>query len=112
MSNPTHESDPTNRDRTDWNVDYDIDPIRLRDPAAEALAVLEPGDPIVITYADVVKAAGHSCPTAAGAYRIAKAGLEASTPAMNSRSAATSRYSPAGRKTTPPTASPRACSRT
>ncbi|ELY86088.1 FmdE family protein [Natrinema altunense] len=80
MSNPTHESDPTNRDRTDWNVDYDIDPIRLRDPAAEALAVLEPGDPIVITYADVVKAAGHSCPTAAGAYRIAKAGLEALYP--------------------------------
>ncbi|ELZ09766.1 hypothetical protein C478_16342 [Natrinema thermotolerans DSM 11552] len=68
-------------DRTNWAVDYDdIEPIRLRDPAAEALAVLEPGDPIVITYEDVVKAAGHSCPTAAGAYRMARDGLEALYP--------------------------------
>ncbi|SDR08487.1 hypothetical protein [Natronobacterium texcoconense] len=75
MSKPTHETD-----RTNWTVDYDVEPIRLRDPAAEALAVLEPGDPIVVTYEDVVKAAGHSCPTTAGAYRIAKDGLEALYP--------------------------------
>lgn len=67
-------------ERTNWTVYYDVDPIRLRDPAAEALAILEPGDPIVITYEDVVKAAGHSCPTAAGAYRIANDGLEALYP--------------------------------
>lgn len=69
------EPDPTN-----WAVEYDVEPIRMRDPAAEALAVLDPGDPLVITYADVVKIAGHSCPTAAGAFRIADAGLDALYP--------------------------------
>ncbi|MFC6718835.1 FmdE family protein [Natrialbaceae archaeon GCM10025810] len=68
-------------DRTNWTVDYDdIEPIRVRDPVAEALAVLEPGEPFVLTYEDVVTIAGHSCPTTAGAYRIAKAGLEALYP--------------------------------
>lgn len=75
MSKSTHGTEQTN-----WNVDYDVEPIRLRDPAAEALAVLDPDAPFVITYADVVKAAGHSCPTTAGAYRIVKAGLEALYP--------------------------------
>lgn len=66
----------TERDRTNWNVDYEgIEPIRIRDPAAEALAVLEPGEPFVIDYADVVKTAGHSCPTAAGAFRMTQLGL-------------------------------------
>lgn len=50
-------------------------PIRVRDPVAEALTVLEPGEPFVIGYADVVKEAGHSCPTASGAFRIAQLGL-------------------------------------
>ncbi|MFC7116419.1 hypothetical protein ACFQH2_17730 [Natronoarchaeum sp. GCM10025703] len=64
--------------QTNWNVEYDtVEPIRLRDPVAEALAVLGPGDPFVISYADVVKAAGHSCPTAAGAFRITQIGLGA-----------------------------------
>jgi hypothetical protein len=76
MTQSTHETD-----RTNWTVDYtDIEPIRLRDPVAEALAVLEPGDPFVVTYRDVVKIAGHSCPTAAGAYRIVTDGLEALYP--------------------------------
>lgn len=65
---------------TNWNIDYDIDPIEIRDPVAEALAVLEPGEPFVITYTDVVKTAGHSCPTASGAYRIAQLGLAALYP--------------------------------
>ena len=55
-------------------VEYDAEPIRIRDPVAEALGVLEDGDPFVITYEDVVKAAGHSCPTASGAFRIAQLG--------------------------------------
>lgn len=80
MTDSIHETERQNRNRTNWNVEYDVEPIRLRDPAAEALAVLEPGDPFVVTYADVVKIAGHSCPTAAGAYRIAQAGLEALYP--------------------------------
>ena len=57
-------------------VDYDADPIEIRDPAAEALGVLDPGDPFVVTYADAVKASGHSCPTTSGAYRIAQLGLD------------------------------------
>ena len=65
---------------TDWQVDYDADPIEIRDPVAEALGVLGPGDPFVITYRDAVKAAGHSCPTASGAYRIAQLGLDALYP--------------------------------
>lgn len=64
----------------DWQVDYDVDPIEIRDPVAEALGVLEPGDPFVITYADAVKEAGHSCPTASGAYRIVQLGLDAVYP--------------------------------
>lgn len=76
MSKPTHDTD-----RTNWNVEYEnADPIRLRDPAAEALAVVDPGEPLAFTYADVVKVAGHSCPTAAGAYRIVQRGLEALYP--------------------------------
>ena len=62
---------------TDWQVDYEVDPIEIRDPVAEALGVLEPGDPFVITYADAVKEAGHSCPTASGAYRNVQFGLDA-----------------------------------
>ncbi|ELY63516.1 hypothetical protein [Natrinema versiforme] len=62
--------------RTNWQVDYDVDPIEIRDPVAEALGVLEPGEPFVITYTDAVKEAGHSCPTASGAYRIAQLGLD------------------------------------
>ena len=66
----------TTQTRTNWQVDYDADPIEIRDPVAEALGVLEPGDPFVITYTDAVKEAGHSCPTASGAYRIAQLGLD------------------------------------
>lgn len=72
MSKSTHESD-----RTNWRIEYEnVEPIRVRDPVAEALTVLEPGEPFLISYADVVKGAGHSCPTAAGAFRIAQLGLE------------------------------------
>jgi len=76
----THPSTETNRTDERWAVDYDVDPIRIRDPVAEALGVLEPGAPFVITYADVVRAAGHSCPTAAGAFRLAQDGLDALYP--------------------------------
>jgi len=67
--------------RTNWAIDYDdVEPIRIRDPVAETLAILPPGEPFVIGYADVVLAAGHSCPTASGAYRITQLGLEALYP--------------------------------
>jgi|GEM_PF-3207683 len=71
MTDHTTEAD-TNRPTTSLAVEYDIEPIEIRDPVAEALAVLEPGEPFVVTYEDVVKTAGHSCPTAAGAYRIVR----------------------------------------
>ncbi len=64
-------------DSTNWQVDYDVAPIEIRDPVAEALGVLEPGEPFVVTYRDAVKQAGHSCPTASGAYRIVQLGLDA-----------------------------------
>jgi hypothetical protein len=73
-SNPTT-TDET-RTGTNWQVDYEVDQIEIRDPVAEALGVLEPGNPFVITYTDAVKEAGHSCPTASGAYRIAQFGLD------------------------------------
>jgi hypothetical protein len=79
MSETTNPTD-TNRPEEHWAVDYDFEPIRIRDPVAEALAVLEPGEPFDVTYKDVVKAAGHSCPTASGAYRIAQVGLDALYP--------------------------------
>ncbi|QLD86184.1 hypothetical protein HWV23_10770 [Natronomonas halophila] len=74
----TSNSAPTDvtHNGTDWQVNYDVDPIEIRDPVAEALGVLEPGEPFVITYTDAVKEAGHSCPTASGAYRIVQLGLD------------------------------------
>lgn len=79
MRDTTTNSNPTdsNSTETNWAVTYDVAPIPVRDPVAEALCVLDPGEPFVVTYEDVVKAAGHSCPTAAGAFRIAQTGLDA-----------------------------------
>nr|WP_241659243.1 hypothetical protein [Halorubrum salsamenti] len=49
--------------------------------AAEAFErVLEPDDPFVTTYRNVVEEAGHSCPTASNAYRIVRFGLDALYP--------------------------------
>jgi len=79
MTGNSTATDPTHTG-TDWQVDYDADPIEIRDPVAATLGVLEPGEPFVITYMDTVKEAGHSCPTASGAYRIAQLGLDALYP--------------------------------
>jgi len=63
---------------TQWRIDYDDSgPIRIRDPVAEALGLLDAGDPIVIDYRSLLTHTGHSCPAAAGAYRISLLGLEA-----------------------------------
>ena len=48
--------------------------IVLRDPLAELLGAAE-GGLIEYGYADAVRLAGHSCPTVAGAYLMARAGL-------------------------------------
>jgi hypothetical protein len=52
-----------------------IESIPLYDPLADFLGAIEGGQ-MEITYLDLVKFAGHSCPTVAGAYLMAKLGLE------------------------------------
>lgn len=53
--------------------------IRLRDPLADFLGACEDGM-LEYGYADVVKLAGHSCPTVASAYLMARAALYALFP--------------------------------
>ncbi|WP_187648279.1 FmdE family protein [Nitrosophilus labii] len=52
-----------------------VEPILLYDPLADFLGAVENGE-IEINYLDVVKFAGHSCPTVAGAYLMTKLGLK------------------------------------
>jgi len=52
-----------------------VESILLYDPLANFLGAIESGV-VEITYLDVVKFAGHSCPTVAGAFLMAKLGLE------------------------------------
>ncbi len=64
---------------------YDtIDPIELYDPLADFLGAAEAGE-ITIDYLDCVKLAGHSCPTVAGAYLMAREGLAALYPDVRPR---------------------------
>jgi len=53
-----------------------VEPIQLEDPLSDFLGAFEEGE-VEITYLDCIKLAGHSCPTVAGAYLMAKKGLEA-----------------------------------
>jgi len=53
--------------------------IAVRDPLARFLGAAEEGV-IEYTYADVVKLAGHSCPTVASAYLMTRAALQALYP--------------------------------
>ena len=56
---------------------YDqVESIRLIDPLAKVLGAFENGE-YEISYLEVVKAAGHSCPTVAGAYLMTAAALKA-----------------------------------
>lgn len=64
------------RDRTQWQRLASSDPIAVRDPLAEVLGMVEEGDPIVVAFEDVAKAAGHACPAVAGAYRSTQLALE------------------------------------
>ena len=55
---------------------YDnVESIKLYDPLADILGAYENGE-YEITYNEVVKSAGHSCPTVAGAYLMAEAALK------------------------------------
>ena len=53
----------------------EVEPIEMLDPLAAFLGAVEEGK-MVFNYIDVVKLAGHSCPTVAGAYLMAKIGLK------------------------------------
>lgn len=53
-----------------------IETIKLVDPLADFLGALEGGF-VEFSYLDIVKSAGHSCPTVAGAYLMALYGLKA-----------------------------------
>ena len=50
--------------------------ITLQDPLANMLGAFEDGI-ITFSYTDIVKSAGHSCPTVAGAYLMSLVGLKA-----------------------------------
>lgn len=53
--------------------------VQVHDPLSEFLGVAE-GGRIEYGYADAVRLAGHSCPTVAGAYLMARVGLRALFP--------------------------------
>jgi hypothetical protein len=63
-------------DETPWQRLATADPIRIRDPLAEVLGMVPDETPLVVTFADVAKAAGHACPAVAGAYRSTQLALE------------------------------------
>ena len=59
---------------------YDaVETIKVVDPLSNALGAFEAGE-YEFNYQDVVKSAGHSCPTVAGAYIITQAALNALYP--------------------------------
>ena len=53
-----------------------VQSIQLQDPLSNFLGAFEAGE-MEISYIECVKLAGHSCPTVAGAYLMARKGLEA-----------------------------------
>ena len=56
------------------------DVLELSDPLAEALGALQPGECFRYRYDDAVRLAGHSCPTVAGAWVMARGALAALYP--------------------------------
>lgn len=50
--------------------------LELRDPLAEVLGALAPGETFRYSFHDAVKLSGHSCPTVAGAYLMTVVALE------------------------------------
>ncbi|RUM44795.1 MAG: hypothetical protein DSY46_04680 [Hydrogenimonas sp.] len=52
-----------------------VEPIEMFDPLAQTLGAVEDGR-ITYHYIDMVKLAGHSCPTVAGAWLMSKIGLQ------------------------------------
>ena len=57
----------------------EIPSVKVKDQLAQVLGAFEKGE-YEITYLEVVKAAGHSCPTVAGAYIMANEAIKALYP--------------------------------
>ncbi|MEW6778226.1 MAG: FmdE family protein [Bdellovibrionota bacterium] len=57
-----------------------IPELLLRDPLAEFLGALGPGETFSYSYDDAVKLSGHSCPTVAGSYLMTVVALQALYP--------------------------------
>ena len=56
----------------------EVEPIRFREPFAETLGVFTEENAVLeYTFVDVVKMAGHACPTTAGAYVCCQEALKA-----------------------------------
>lgn len=53
------------------------EPIIVRDPFLEFLGLVGPEEPIAVGFEELVKAAGHMCPTVVGAYLVVRHGLKA-----------------------------------
>jgi hypothetical protein len=58
----------------------EVDPIVLREPLAETLGAFSAGGGFSYTFADLVKLAGHACPTMAGAWLACQSALRALYP--------------------------------
>jgi hypothetical protein len=63
-------------EETPWQRLATTTSIRIRDPLAEVLGMVTEGEPLVVTFPDVAKAAGHACPAVAGAYRGTQLALD------------------------------------
>lgn len=57
----------------------EVESLEIQDPLAKVLGAFENGE-MTFHYVDVVKAAGHSCPTVAGAYLMTLKALKALYP--------------------------------
>lgn len=55
----------------------DVAPIGLKDPLAVFLGAMRAEDVFQITYTDVLKFSGHSCPSVSGAYKLTEKALKA-----------------------------------
>lgn len=76
LETTTADSPAQPTDETPWQYLANAEPIRIRDPLAEVLGMVPEHKPLVLTFANVAKAAGHACPAVAGAYRSTQLALE------------------------------------
>ena len=56
---------------------HDVPPILMKEPLAETLGAIHADQELSYSFTDLVKLAGHACPTMAGAYLACQAALRA-----------------------------------